>query len=527
MSIPKEPRQLMINIMYLVLTALLALNVSAEIFNAFKMVDKGLVKSNTSLEESNNKMPQLIKDGAKKRESLAKYAERVDPIREKSAELTSYLDGIVDKMIADTEGYVVNDAGEETDELRGKKNFDITTRTLVEDQNGKPGLGPELKEKLEAYRDEIMTFIDEEDRDDFSKNVAIQLDDETWKKKKKKSWSHFNFGHMPLQAVKPIFTKFVNDIKATEAAALNYLANKVGTTVDVTFDEYAVVSAPSKSYIIKGEQYKADLFLTASAGSDSKTGISISVNGKTLPMGKDGKAQYVASAGSVGVKKYTAVASLTNPVTGETKQYKSSFEYEVGERSVAISPTKMNVFYIGVDNPIEVSAAGVPSNQIKVAMGGQGGGTIKKNSDGTYTVNVKTPTKKGDFAKVNVTAPGMTASKDFRVKRIPNPVPKVGRNRGGAVKSGEFKISKGVYPDLESFDFDAKCRITEYVFVRAAKRQDPIITRVTGTGKWDAKVQGSIAKTKPGDRYFIENIKCKCPGDAAARDLGSISFVIR
>ena len=88
MSIPKEPRQLMINIMYLVLTALLALNVSAEVFNAFKLVDKGLVKSNNSLDEANAHLPQAIKDGAKKKESLATYAERVDPIRQKSEELS-------------------------------------------------------------------------------------------------------------------------------------------------------------------------------------------------------------------------------------------------------------------------------------------------------------------------------------------------------------------------------------------------------------------------------------------------------
>src|SRR6187551_3373951 len=99
MSIPKEPRQIMINIMYLVLTALLALNVSAEIFNAFKVVDKSMSKSNKALDDANAKMPQAIKDGAKKRESLQTYADRVDPTRQYAKEIDSYIQGIIDTLI--------------------------------------------------------------------------------------------------------------------------------------------------------------------------------------------------------------------------------------------------------------------------------------------------------------------------------------------------------------------------------------------------------------------------------------------
>ena len=154
MSIPKEPRQLMINIMYLVLTALLALNVSAEVFNAFKLVDKGLVKSNHSLDESNSALPKAIKDGAKKKESLNTYAERVDPIREKSSEISEYLQSVIDLMIDDngTGGYLPDENGNMTDELKKAKDYDVTTRTLIDAKNPTGGLGNEIKTKLEAYK---------------------------------------------------------------------------------------------------------------------------------------------------------------------------------------------------------------------------------------------------------------------------------------------------------------------------------------------------------------------------------------
>ncbi len=539
MSIPKEPRQLMINIMYLVLTALLALNVSAEIFNAFEMVDDGLHNASKTLDESNGRLPELIKTGAKKKASLQTYADRIDDVRSLSSQATDYIDQIVDKLIdesGDRNGKV--DDGDyvmigEKRELRGKKNYDATTRIMVDQ-----GKGMELKSKMEEFRRKFIAFADSvdinpqsknykkpvKDREQLAANIPIKIDEDAYKKSphKKKDWADFTFGHMPLGATMPIFSKFKNDIKASESAVLNYLANKVGTTTEVVLDKFTVVSAPKKTYIIKGEKFETDVFLSASAGSDSNTGISISVNGRPLKTDKDGVAKYTETANGLGVKKYTAKITVKNPATGEVKTYTKEFEYEVGERSVAISASKMNVFYIGVDNPVEISAAGVPSSKIKVSMNG-GGGTIKRNGDGTYTVRVTTPTKD---AKVNVSAPGMNASKSFRVKRIPDPTPKLGKKAGGVMSPGEFKAQQGVLAVLDNFDFDAKCNISGFRLVRVAPRSDAEPSMNSGK-RYNSKSMALVKKAKPGDRYFFEDIKCKCPGDKGPRALGDMSFRIR
>lgn len=522
MSIPKEPRQLMINIMYLVLTAMLALNVSAEIFNAFKIVDKGLIKSNSALDQSNEAIIPAIIDGAKKKESLATYAERIEPARQISNEMEAEIQKIMDDMIEATNGWVEDkETGAETDDLKGKKNMDITTRYLVEEGNG-----ARLKQALIDYKDQILELVDSTDRAEFEKNVAVNIDDKTWREKNKASWSHMNFDHMPLQATLPIFRKFQNDVKSTESAFLNYLAGKVGTTTDVVLDKFTVVSAPEKSYVIKGEKFKTDVFLSAFAGADSKTGISISVNGKALPVNGEGIATFEQTASSVGIKKFDAVASIKNPVTEEVQTFRKTFEYEVGERSVSVSASKMNVFYIGVDNPVEVSAAGVPSGQIKVSAGGAGGAKIKRNGDGTYTVNVSSPTRKGEFAKINVSAPGLNASKDFRVKRIPDPIAKLSKKAGGSMGAGEFKAQGGVLADLQNFDFDARCQIKGFRLVRVAKRQDPEFA-VNPGASYSGKASAIVAKAKPGDTYYFENVKCQCPGDPAQRELNTMVFNIK
>lgn len=523
MSIPKEPRQLMINIMYLVLTALLALNVSAEIFNAFEMVDEGLKSASASLDSSNEALPVLIRDASKKKASLAVYADKIDDIRLLSKNSTVYIDNIIDTLIKESSNgaigddvYVTLESGKK--ELRGKKNYDGTTRVMVGD-----GVGEELKNRMLAIKQQFIEFADEPDRAALQAKIPIDIDEDAWKlsPNKKLSWSDFTFGHMPLGATMPIFSKFKNDIKASEAEMLNYLAGKVGVGgATVVLDKYKVVSAPKKSYIIKGEKFETDVFLSASAGKDSQTGLSISVNGQSMRPDADGVAKFTQTASSTGIKKYNASITITDPVTGERKSFKNEFEYEVGERSVAISASKMNVFYMGVDNPVEVSAAGVPSDKVNVSMDG---GSIRKNGDGTYTVTATKPTKN---AKINVSAPGMTASKVFRVKPFPSPVPKLNTKPGGNISSGELKSVQGVLPVLENFDFEARCNIVGFRMVRVAPRSDAEIA-VNQGGKFKGQASAILKKAKAGDRYFFEDIKCKCPGDKGPRDIGTMSFSVR
>ncbi len=532
MSIPKEPRQLMINIMYLVLTAMLALNVSAEIFNAFKIVDSGLVKSNKALSESNAALPTLIRDGAKKKASLAQYAERIDPAREAAKTLVSEINQMVDEMIdgsgningvVDDGDWVIKDGVKV--ELRGKKNNDVTSRILVNE-----GRGEELKDKLQEFRDLIVSLVDEgSDREAFLREIPEIVDNETWKEKaagkSEYTWSKFNFDRMPLQAVLPILHKFQNDVISLESSFLGYLANKVGTTTDVVLDKFTVVSAAEKTYVINGEEFVTDVFLSASASAESNTGISIKVNGQPMQVNSDGVATFRQRAAGVGKKTYTVEGSIRNPITEEIQSFKKDYEYEVGERSAAISASKMNVFYVGVDNPVEVSVAGVSSSQVNVTATGDGSPSITKNSDGTFTVRASRATGNRTGAVLTVSAPGFSTSKEFRVKAIPDPVPTLSNVRGGAMSSGQFKAQGGVMPVLEGFDFDARCTLDGFRIVRVAPRADPEIETNPGASYSDA-ARRLVAKATAGDRYFFENIKCKCPGDVASRDIGTMTFSI-
>ena len=504
----------MINIMYLVLTAMLALNVSAEIFNAFKLVDKGLSKSNAVLDAANAPIPDIVAKLAKKKPELATYAERTSPVRELSKEFCTYVDELWEELVEKGGGRYPADDPKYGGQIKGKKNKDVTTRILVDDARCK-----ELHDRIIETRDKFLTYVDEADRAAFMSSVTMEVDDEAWQKSKdKNSWEAYNFKQMPLGAIMPMFTKFKNDAKSTESAILNYLMGKVGGE-DIVLDKFQVVSSPKRTYIIKGEKFETDIFLSASASASSNTGVSISVNGKGLPV-KDGVAKFSQTGNQTGVRKYEAAITVTNPVTNEKNTYKSTFEYEVGLRSVTVSADKMNVFYIGVENPITVSAAGVSSNDLKVNPTGV---KLKSAGRGKFIATADRPGQ----SKITVSGGGLEPTTfDFRVKRIPDPVARLSKSSGGSMGNGEFKAQGGVGAFLDNFDFDAICKIAGYNLTYVAKRQDPVES-VNAGARYNAKSKRLVNQAKPGDIYYFDNIKARCPGDKAGRKINSMVFKIQ
>jgi gliding motility-associated protein GldM len=510
MSIPKEPRQLMINLMYLVLTALLALNVSAEVMNAFFSLDKGLKNSRGIVETNNEQVMKSIdkQADAYRNPNNEKYRGNAKSAQQISADFVAYIDGVRNQLFEKAKGPSKTDPTIPKD-IRNK---DITTKMFVNDK-----LGDEIEAKIKETRSKLLALAD----NDKGVESSLPLDvDPLPENTTMKSWAEYKFKQMPVAAVFPLLGKMQSDAKSSATAVLNFCANKVGGE-DIKFDAFKPAISAPKGYVIRGEKYSADIFL--SAYSTQADNISISVNGNGLPL-KEGVAHYETTASGLGSQKYKVSINVKNPLTGEVKNYSQDFEFEVGQRSIAVALDKMNVFYIGVENPVSVSAAGISSNDLKVS--GNGINIRKGDGSGKYVVTATTPT---NDASITVSAPGVSQTFNFRVKRIPDPVPRLGgnpKNKGGTMGNGEFKAQGGISAILENFDFDAKCDIVGFELTYLPKRQDPI-TAINNGARWSSQVADFIQKAKPGDAYFFDEVKCKCPGDAAARNIGGISYKIK
>jgi hypothetical protein len=194
-------------------------------------------------------------------------------------------------------------------------------------------------------------------------------------------------------------------------------------------------------------------------------------------------------------------------VTGEVKTYTNTFEYEVGERSVTVSPTKMNVFYIGVDNPVEVSASGVSSNQLKVSMSGAGGGSIKQGCRWKYYRKRERDLQKLANMRISMfEAPGLKVTKQFRVKRIPDPIAKLGDNWSVDLLNYRcFQSTKRYHPndwkDLTLMQDVTSSKVSVWSEHPEGMTRKWLLTKEVSYGP---EAQRLVDQASPGDRFFFE-----------------------
>ena len=534
----------MINLMYLVLTAMLALNVSAEVMNAFFTLDKGnratMDVVDGQLDQTISGLNELLKDDSKKDYRVLQPA--IASIRQMSTDFNSYIDQLRDKLIdggGNNNGAV--DAGDfkeghdgELKYIVAKKNKDVTTRLLVDEK-----LGEELKEKIISARQQLIdaytklvtdnaTIFELNEQEVASKIASVanempfNVDDNEWQNapdSEAKSWSEFKFRQMTVAAVLPLLSQMQADLKSSEANMVNSMASLAGGKA-IVFDQFFPVVQADKSYVIGGEQIKAKISVGTYSSSLDPSNVSISANGQALRVGPDGVADYTITGQGSGQKTIKLAVQVKNPLTGKVTPGSGEWSYEVGQRSVAVSADKMNVFYIGVENPLTVSAAGVSSNDVRVSFTG---GITGTGSGSKWVVKANTP---GD-ATVAVSANGQSlGSFPFRVKRIPDPVARLGNKEDGSMGNGEMKAQQGLIAALDNFDFEARCEIQGFKLVRIAKRQDPITVSNPG-GRFNSDSERLIRAATPGDTYYFQDVKGKCPGDPAGRKLNSLVFTIK
>lgn len=531
----------MINLMYLVLTAMLALNVSAEVMNAFFTLDKGNKESintvETQLDQTVTGLKELLNE-----ESKAKFKPIepvVDELRAAVADFNTYVDSMRDTLIdvggnkngEVDEGDYIEDHGKLVP--KGKKNKDITTRILVDE-----GKGNELKNKVLETRERLITAyttllqehgktfgLSEQEIErniaNIGDNIPFNVDDETWQETDKKSWEEFKFRQMPLAAVLPLLSQMQSDAKSSEASLVNQMATLAGGRV-VEFDNFFPVVQAEKAYVIAGEPFNAQIAVGAYSSQINPDDITITVNGNNLPVTDGGRAVYSATSSTTGQKTLNMRVAVRNPLTGEVKENEGTFTYEVGRRSVTVTPDKMNVMYVGVENPISVVAAGISSNDLRVSASG-GGIQLSPSGTGKYIARVSKP----GSATVTVSGGGLRpTSFDFRVKPIPDPVAKLGGETSGDIGNGTFKAQQGVIAELQNFDFDARCEIAGFELVYAPTRKDPIPV-TNGGATYNAQARNLVNQAKPGDTYYFNNVRAKCPGDVASRKINPMVFRIR
>lgn len=181
----------------------------------------------------------------------------------------------------------------------------------------------------------------------------------------------------------------------------------------------------------------------------------------------------------------------------------------------------MNVLYAGVDNPITISAAGIPSATMKVKASGT---ELQHRGGSAYIAQPRQPGK----AVITVSGAGLApVDFEYRVKKIPDPLLELAQKRGGTLPAATFRVQQGIIPVLENFDFQARCEITGFELVRKPAQADIAVARNAGA-RFTGPARRLIDAAERGDTYYFNEVKVRCPGDTGpARELNSLIFKIR
>jgi len=519
MSIPKEPRQIMINLMYLVLTALLALNVSNEILNAFKTLSLSIDRSNVSIDQKTTEVYNAIKENEKAPGQAAKvkpYRERADLVVKEADAMVAYLKDWKRRLVMEAGGYNKEDSTI-PDRM---DNIDATTSLLVEKRGGDT-----LKERISALRKFLLSQVSAADTTYLSPLMPLKVTNaKPSDHNPTGDWSIENFEHMPAIAALALFSKYANDVRSSEGLIINRLFEEAHLK-DLKFDTTAAIALPTTSYLLEGQKIEASILLAAFNKSNKPT-VVITQGGGSKKDAVNGVVPWETVATGTGLQTVKGRIELNTENGPISKEWK--FEYMVGTTGASMGLDKMNVFYIGVANPVTVAAAGYSVEDVSLDIPGarimpdstnrKGHYNIWVDKLGDLNVAINAKTKEGPLKKVG----GMP----IRVRRIPDPEASVGGVPTGSMSASTFRVQGGPAAVLKNFDFAARFQIIQFSFMMLPKGKDLVgpylVKNPSGCRFSDNKdVMTAIRQAHAGDRIIIEEIKAIGP-DNQPRKINSI-----
>jgi len=503
--------------MYLVLTALLALNVSVEILNAFLVVNDSMETTNAVFGKKTETLyKQFEVQNMQNPDKVGPYYNKALEVKKLSDEMKKYVTELKFEMIAYSERIPVEEAKSlPLRELKSKDKYDMTTNFFIgASEDGSGGKSSELRKKIDKFKEDLLNQIEPDKRELIklgldTKGPFYNADG------KEQNWEMHNFYHTILAADVTILNKIIAEIQNAEQDVVTHLMSQISAT-DFKIDKVGATVVPKSQYVFMGDSYEAEVFVTAM---DTKQDFTASIGGRGYTS-EAGIVKIQLPATSPGEKKVEGNVMFKSP-DGEVKPYPVKFEYIVAPPSLTVSPTKMNVLYAAVDNPISISAGGVSDAQISATISqgslvrGAGGWVAKVIQPGKAVVSVTA--KVGDKIKP-------MGSFEFRVKNVPSPTAYIANTDGGVV-AREILTASALIPRMPAdFDFDLNFVITSFTF--SGNRKGDVID-YKGTGnRLTEEMRTFIKECKRGSKVSFEDIYAKGP-DGKNRKLNSIVITVQ
>ncbi len=506
-------RQKMINLMYLVFIAMVALNVSSEVLSGFVLVERSLTHTIEGAQQSNDNIMKGLST------AYAKNPSKAEPWYRKGLALTAYADSLYNEidqlrlLIAqEADGKDAN-----PNDVARKDDMNAPTTVML---NPLTRRGAKLRESIDAFRTYTTQMVRSDSR---REHISEMLSTES---AGGLSWEQQIFENIPTIASLTMLTKLQSDIRSVEGDVLNDLVQNIDSG-DLRVNKIAAQVIPRSQLVMQGSQYEASIVLSSY---DSTRVPKIVVNGTTLP----------ESAG--GIYRVTASKAGTFPISGyiETElpdgtAVKQPFqsEYYVTEPFATVAPTMMNVLYAGINNPISIAVPGVPSQNVTATMTN---GTLTRQGNGW----VAKPAKIGTPAVITVMAKQADgrstkmAETSLRVRALPDPLPYIQytdangatkRFKGGRIAKRDLLTANGIGAAIDDDLLDVPYQVVRFQLL-FFDSVGGVIPEVSNGPTFSTRQRDKIRNMAKGKRFFVSEVIARGP-DGIERQIPAIEVIVR
>ena len=492
-----SPRQKMINLMYLIFIAMIAMQMSKEVLSAFGYMNEKLTDNNATATVKNNAILENL--ATKAGEQPEKYSELhilASKVNELSVNFNDYLE--INKE------FIVKDIA-----LEDRKDYEAMDKRDIVDEyfflgDGYTPEGQEFLDQINGYRDQIVQLIGEDNP--LAANIKERFDTSPQDTEAgKQAWLKNRYEGFPLISTVTNLTSMQTDIKTTQSEIYgNLLGGQLES--DVSMSNYRTILIPEKSAFFQGENFKGKIVLGRYDA--SLVPSEVVVNGNNITTIEDGGALLDFPAGGVGEREIKGKFIFIENGQPVEIPIESSYAVIPKPNSAVISADKMNVVYRGVANPMTISIPGIPDNLVAAT----GKGLRRGSGIGKY---IMTPEAGGKEVTIRVTGKlsdgsPVSSSQNFRIKDIPSPVGTI-RKQFGIVQMPKASLEKAtVGAALPDFDFDLSLNTSGFTI--KVPGQSSVL--VSGN-KMNAPAKKAIAKAKRGDLITIFDIKSSLAGNTA------------
>ena len=495
---PVSPRQRMINLMYIVLMAMLALNVSSDVLKGFSLVGESLNRTTANAMKEN----QTLYD--KFAEQLKLNPTKVRPWYDKAMSVKVMSDSLYDfaEQLRWALAREVDGKDGNPDNLENKEDLNASNVVMLSRYSGK---GQLLHDKIVAYREAMMMHIaDPREKAIIASNLSTDVPRS--ENNLGKDWKQYMFEEMPTIASITMLTKLQNDVRNTESEVLRVLAGNIDLK-DIRVNELNAYVLPEATTLFPGQTFNSHIFMAAV---DTTQRPEIYVNGKRL----ETEGTYSFTVGAPGEYSFSGYLEMPN-AAGEVIRREFIQRYNVIAPPVGatVAADLMNVLYAGFENPVSVSASGVPANKITLTMTG---GSLTAQGNGKY---IARPEKVGTDVTFNVTGVvnGRTQSMgtySFKVRKLPDPTAyiTVGTDnfRGGRLSKASILGAKSLGAAIDDGLLNIPFRVLGFEAVFFDRMGNTVIS-VSQTANFTDAQKELVRELRRGQRFYLSKVRCIGP----------------